>query len=78
MNDGDKVEEREVLTAKVSREAAAGWRDFCAKHGVSITAFLEVAGRELAAETIPPTEEARQRMVEKAREVDRNRRSRKR
>lgn len=73
----DDAEEREMLTAKVSRRAAEGWRTFCLAHGVSLTAILEVAGRELLAETMPPTEEGRQRMVAKAREVDMRRRSRK-
>lgn len=74
----DDASEREVLSAKVSSQAAEGWRSFCLAHGVSLTAMLEVAGLELAAETMPPSEEGRLRMVLKAREVDMRRRSRKR
>ena len=68
--------DREVLSARVSPEAAAGWREFCARAGISLAAFLEVAGRELAEESFPPSVSARRRMVDAAREVDRHRRSR--
>jgi len=44
---------------------------------VSLSAMLEVAGLELAAETMPPTVETRQRMILTAREIDRMRRVRK-
>lgn len=74
----NKTEAREIITAKVSREAAEGWRNFCAANGISITAFIEVAGRELAAETNPPVIETRQNMVLEARKIDMERRSRKR
>lgn len=77
MPNNDLPDDREILTAKISRQAAAGWRNFCDSNGVSITALIEVAGKELAAETMPPTVEARQRMIIQAREVDRLRRSRK-
>lgn len=71
------ADERVVITAKISRESAEGWRHFCDGNGVSLTAMLEVAGLELAEETLPPTLEARRRMAENAREVDRQRRVRK-
>lgn len=74
----DDQSDREVLTAKISRRSHDGWRKFCARNGITITAFVEVAGLELAAETIPPTVEAREKMVSKAREVDMARRSRRR
>ena len=73
----DKPQDREVLSAKISCEAANGWKNFCSANGVSVTAMLEVAGVELASETLPPTVEARKRMVEAAREIDRLRRVRK-
>lgn len=73
----DNPDEREILSAKISRRAAEGWRGFCARHGISVTSFIEVAGRELYDETSPPTVEARQRMIIAAREIDRIRRSRK-
>ena len=69
-------EDRVVITAKISRESADGWRKFCDGNGMSLTAMLEVAGLELAEENIPPDVEARRRMVTKAREVDRLRRVR--
>ncbi len=68
--------DRVVLTAKVSKESAAGWQKFCAENGISLTGFIEVAGLELAEETFPPSIEARARMVELARKVDLQRRSR--
>ena len=72
----DDPETREVLSAKISSYAVAGWREFCATHGVTITAMLEVAGRELAKETDPPIE-PRRAMIAKARQVDLQRRKRK-
>lgn len=79
MTDTDEEgQPKEVLSAKISHQAANGWRDFCGHHGISVSALLEVAGRELAAETMPPTEEARIRMVKAARQIDQQRRSRKR
>jgi hypothetical protein len=73
-----KNEERVVITAKISQQSANGWRHFCDGNGVSLTALLEVAGLELAQETVPPVVEARRQMIEAAREVDRLRRIRRR
>ena len=73
----DRPDEREVLSAKISRESAEGWRNFCSANGISLTAMLEVAGLELSNEAIPPTTEARIRMIAGAREIDIRRRSRK-
>lgn len=78
MNRVDNEDDREVITAKISKQSHDGWRNFCANNGISITAFIEVAGRDLAAETMPPTVEARLKMIAMAREVDMERRSRKR
>ena len=72
----DDPETREVLSAKISSYAVSGWREFCARHGVTITAMLEVAGRELAQESDPPIK-ARRDMITKARQVDLHRRKRK-
>ncbi len=71
-------EERIVISARVSKEASAGWRQFCEANGISLAAFLEVAGVELGKETFPPNVAARRRMVEAARSVDLTRRSRER
>ncbi|MEM7067717.1 MAG: hypothetical protein AAF478_02440 [Pseudomonadota bacterium] len=76
MPNTDNPETREVLSAKISAIAVAGWRDFCALHGITLTAMLEVAGRELADNLNEPIE-PRRKMIEKAREVDRLRRRRK-
>ncbi len=76
MAEFDDPETREVLSAKISSYAVAGWRDFCARHGITITAMLEIAGRELAEESDPPIK-ARQSMIKKARKVDLQRRKRK-
>lgn len=78
MTDDDNPDERIVLSAKVSKTAANGWQTFCAQNGISVTALLEIAGRELASETFPPSLEARQRMVESARGIDLARRTRRR
>ncbi|MBT5186971.1 MAG: hypothetical protein HOH19_11135 [Kordiimonadaceae bacterium] len=69
-------EEKEVITAKISKESAEGWRNFCAGNGITVTAFIEVAGMDLINESIPPKVKARQNMVEDARKIDMNRRSR--
>ena len=76
MNNDDNPEKREVISAKISAASAAGWREFCYQHGVSLTAMLEVEGLDLAAESTPPTQ-GRQNQIEKARLVDRVRRARK-
>ena len=73
----DAAEEREILSAKISRQSAEGWRNYCAANGISLTSMLEVAGLELAVEPVPPMTEARIEMIEKARQVDIKRRSRK-
>ena len=78
LSDQGALAEREVITAKISRKAADGWRQFCAANGVTLTALIEVAGLDLAKETSPPTVEARVKMVQRAREIDLERRSRRR
>lgn len=73
---GDRPETREVLTAKIAADAAESLRSFCARHGVSATAVLEVGGRALAEETVPPTAEYRRDILARARKIDAMRRSR--
>lgn len=68
--------DRIVISARVSQEAAAGWKNFCDANGISLASFLEVAGLELSKESFPPTVAARRRMVAAARKVDQARRSR--
>ena len=68
---------KEVISAKISSESAAGWRNFCEANGISMSAMIEVAGLELAKEGHPPTIPARQQLVEQARAVDIARRARK-
>ena len=70
------MSDKKVISAKISKESADGWRDFCHDNGVSLTALIEVAGLQLAQETNPPTIEARVKMVEEARRVDIDRRMR--
>ncbi|MEM8649560.1 MAG: hypothetical protein AAGF54_03425 [Pseudomonadota bacterium] len=76
METESESEVRVVLSAKISETSAKGWHDFCAVHGITVSAMLEIAGRELAKETNPPIE-ARMQMVKMAREIDRQRRARK-
>ena len=70
------MSDKKVISAKISKESADGWRDFCHDNGVSLTALIEVAGLQLAQETHPPTVQARVKMVEEARRVDIERRAR--
>lgn len=72
----DNSEEREVVSGRVSARSAEGWRKFCRQNGISLAAFLEAAGLALAQESFPPSVKERQKLVEKAREVDLERRSR--
>lgn len=72
----DRPETREVLTAKIAADAAEDLRSFCTRHGVSATAVLEVGGRALAEETVPPTAEYRKHILMRARKIDAMRRSR--
>ena len=78
MSEEGVLVEREVITAKISHQAAEGWRKFCAENGVTLTALIEVAGLDLAQETSPPSVAARVRMVQRARVIDLERRSRRR
>ncbi len=73
----DRSKDREVLSVKISKKSIDGWRDFCMHGGVSLTALIEVIGRELAEETMPPKTPARMEMIKKARQIDMERRSRK-
>lgn len=76
LSDNDAVDDRKVITAKISRKSADGWRKFCVANGVTLTALIEIAGRDLAVETSPPTVAERRDMIERARVVDLARRSR--
>lgn len=76
MINSENDDSREVLTAKISRKSMSGWRNFCKNNGVSVTAMIEVTGLGLVAETTPPMTDARVRMVELARSIDLERRSR--
>lgn len=72
----ENMDARVVVSARVSKEAATGWRAFCDENGISLSALLEVAGRQLANETFPPRVEERRKMVEEARKIDIQRRAR--
>ena len=72
----DRGTEREIISARLSPRAAQGWRDFCRRNGVSLTAFMEVAGRDLAADESPSLIPDRQRLVDAARSIDIERRDR--
>ena len=65
-----------TLSAKVSQQSADGWKNFCSKNGITLSAFLEVAGLQLLNETAPPKVEERVKMVELARQIDQQRRVR--
>ena len=74
----DKRSPNITISAKVSAESAQGWKKFCSDNGITLSAFIEVAGLQLLGETAPPIVEERQIMVEKARQIDQERRIRKR
>ena len=74
----NRSEEREMIGARVSAASAEGWRAFCAQNGVSLSAFIEIAGVRLADEPYPPQTPERIAMIEEARQVDQERRSRQR
>ena len=69
-------EERIAINARLSRASAEGWRGFCQANGISLSAFLEVVGLNLAGDTAPSRIPERDRMVEAARAVDIERRNR--
>jgi len=69
-------EMREIVSGRVSITAAEGWRNFCEGNGISLSAFLEAAGLALVKETFPPSIAARRALVDEARRVDLQRRSR--
>ncbi len=66
-----------TISVKVTEQSAEGWKSFCDANGITLSAFIEVAGRQLATETHPPSVEERIRMVDLARDIDRQRRTRK-
>ena len=74
----NRLNEKEILSAKISRQAAEGWREFCARHGISLTSSLEVLGLALAQDAEPVRMPVLHQLVESARQVDIQRRSRKR
>ena len=66
-----------TISVKVTEESSNGWKSFCDANGITLSAFIEVAGRQLATETHPPSVPERMHMVEMARDIDRQRRTRK-
>lgn len=66
-----------TISVKVTEQSAKGWKSFCDANGITLSAFIEVAGRQLATETHPPSVKERIHMVELARDIDRQRRTRK-
>ena len=65
-----------TISVKVSEQSSNGWKQFCEKNGITLSAFIEVAGLQLLDETAPPQVEARQKMVEMSRKIDQQRRVR--
>lgn len=59
------------LHARLTDEARDGWDDFCAKHGVSVTAMAEAIGQWFALDPEPSTN-----VLEMARAIDVERRRR--
>ena len=59
-------------SVRLTEGSAEGWDRLCAQHNVTFTALLEAFGRLLATHAEPTIAEA----VELARDIDRDRRSR--
>ena len=76
MSERKQKKDRVTISAKISPEASLGWRNFCDQNGISVAAMLEIAGVQLANEAFPPKVEERRKMVHLAREIDRQRRDR--
>ena len=72
-----KISPEIQLSVKVSKISAEGWKNFCDMNGITLSAFIEIAGLQLINESAPPKVQERQVMVEEARKVDQKRRSRK-
>ena len=72
----DPGADRVVINARLSEASAEGWRSFCAANGISLSAFLEVVGLNLAGDTAPSRIPEREQMVQSARTVDIERRRR--
>lgn len=64
------------LSVKVSQASADGWKSFCKDNGITLSAFIEVAGLQLLNESYPPKVRERQKMVKLAQEIDQQRRIR--
>jgi hypothetical protein len=60
------------IRARLTDEAAQAWDRLVTAEGVTVTALVEALGRELGEGTWRPT----RRAVERARQIDRERRSR--
>jgi hypothetical protein len=65
---------RPLLTATVDDETRDLWRDFANFHGVSVSALIEAIGRYLV--TDAPLQAWQRRMLQDARVIDAERRSR--
>jgi hypothetical protein len=64
------------LEARLSDHASAGWENWAAVQGVTLTALLEALGLELAEQTPDLTSETKRllrRTVKRAREIQRER-----
>ena len=72
----ESASDRYMISGRLSKKAAAGWRDFCDANGISLTAFLEIAGLDLADDSSPSKVPERRKMVEKAKAIDTRRRGR--
>lgn len=66
---------RRNLHVRVTDESFDGWTAFANRHGVSLAALVEAMGVQLG-ETLDPESEPGWKMVEQARRIDAERRSR--
>ena len=61
---------------KVTEDSYRAYMDFCAKHGISLSAYLEAVGHWLTAHPDDPAGGAVDAVVSDARRIDAQRRSR--
>lgn len=69
-------EEKVVISARVTRSSAQGWRTFCEANGISLSAMLEVVGKILIEDRATAEQFFGTEIAMQARAIDIQRRSR--
>lgn len=69
---GDKT----TVTVRMSRDCRRGWDKACQRYGVTLTALVEAIGCDLLDHGGTTSKDRGPALIERAREIDRERRSR--